>query len=59
MTETIDNYITCPYCGLVLALNYIENENLYKGKCPHCGEVLEMDKDEMETTDTEYFFEKE
>lgn len=59
MTEADDKYFTCPYCGLVLALNYIENTNLYQGKCPHCGGILEMDKEEFETKDTEYYFEKD
>ena len=59
MMETFDKYFTCPYCGLVLAFNYVENENLYIGKCPHCGGTLEMDKEEFETNDTEYYFEKE
>ena len=59
MEATNEQYFICPYCGLVLAFNYVENENLYKGKCPYCGEILEMDKEEFETTDTEYYFEKE
>jgi len=58
--EVIDNrYFTCPYCGLVLAFNFIEQENIYRAKCPYCGNILEMDKGEFETQDMEYYFEKE
>ena len=57
MNEPLDKYFTCPYCGLVLSLNYIENKNLYQGVCPHCGGTLEMDKEEFNTNDTEKYFE--
>jgi len=59
MVEIDDKYFTCPYCGLVLAFNFIEQENTYRAKCPYCGNVLEMDKEEFETQDMEYYFEKE
>jgi len=36
------------------------NETLDKYfTCPYCGEILEMDKEEFETKDTEYYFDKE
>lgn len=58
MIDPNSKYYTCPYCGLVLAFSYVANTNLYRGKCPHCGEMLEMDKEEFETDDTEFYFEK-
>ena len=59
MLETDDKYFTCPYCGLVLAFNYVENTNLYQGKCPHCGNILDMSCEEFETNDIEKYFEFE
>ena len=59
MTELSEKYFTCPYCGLTIAFNFIEQENIYRAKCPFCESVLEMSKEEFETTDTEYYFEKE
>ena len=56
MTSNFDKYFTCPFCNLVMAFNYVENENLYRGKCPYCGNVLEMIKEEFETTDIEFYF---
>ena len=59
MVTTDDRYFTCPYCGLVLLFNFIEQENIYRAKCAYCSNVLEMNKEEFETTDIGIYFEKD
>ena len=54
MTGTDDQYYECPNCGLTLTFHLKGDK--YVSYCPYCKGRLEIDKEEFERNDTEYYF---
>ena len=54
MTGTDDQYYECPNCGFMLTFHLKGDK--YTSYCPFCKNRLEIDKEEFEKDDTEYYF---
>ena len=54
MIANDDKYFECPTCGFVITF-HLQGDK-YVSYCPYCKNRLEMDKEEYEKEDTEYYF---
>jgi len=56
MVETDERHFECPKCGWVISFRFDYRKNKYISTCPYCMNRLEMDKEEYEDNDMEYYF---